>query len=188
MPLFDDYGAPQFGLNDVKIAVWTATDTYGPAVDIPSVQLMGAVLQIISAQLEGDDAITATAARAIGGEVRVRFGSVNIAALEVLLGNTATSSIASPNEVKQLKVDGGDNMPYFGIVGRALAEEGVGDFQVFFPKVRITSDITLATLEYGTFTIPEFTAQAVTDETYGILSVIEHEAPTVIAIPPANVV
>ena len=185
---FDSYGAPQFGLNDVKIATWTATDTYATAVDVPSVQLMGAVLQIISAQLEGDDTITATAARAIGGEVRIRFGSVNMAALEVLLGNTATSSVSTPNEVKQLKLAGGDNMPYFGIVGRALAEEGIGDFQVFMPKVRITSDITLATLEYGAFAIPEFTAQAVNDTTYGILSVIEHEAPTTIVIPPINIV
>lgn len=185
---FDTYGAPQFGLNDVKIAVWNSAGSYGTAVDVMSVQLMGAVLQIISAQLEGDDTITATAARAIGGEVRVRFGSVNIAALEVMLGNVATSSVDSPDEVKQLKIVGGDNMPYFGIVGRALAEEGIGDFQVFFPKVRITSDVTLSTLEYGTFTVPEFTAQAVNDATYGIISVIEHEAPTAIVIPPANIV
>lgn len=188
MPLFDSYGAPQFGLSDVKIATWNATDDYGTEVDVPSVQLMGAVLQIISAQLEGDDTITATAARATGGEVRIRFGSVNIGALEVLLGNTPTSSVASPNEVKQLKIAGGDNMPYFGIVGKALAEEGVGDFLVFFPKVRITSDITLASLEYGNFAIPEFTAQAVDDATYGIVSVIERQAAAAITIPPANIV
>lgn len=184
---FDSYGAPQFGLNDVKIATWNSTDSYGSEVDVMSVQLMGAVLQMISAQLEGDDSITATAARAIGGEVRLRFGSVSLAALEVLLGNTATSSVASPNEVMQLKMSGGDNMPYFGIVGRAIAEEGVGDFQVFLPKVRITSDITLATMEYGSFVIPEVTAQAVDDATYGILSLIEHEASTAIAVPPANI-
>lgn len=184
---FDSYGAPQFGLNDVKIAAWNSTDSYGSAVDVMSVQLMGAVLQMISAQLEGDDSITATAARSIGGEVRLRFGSVNLSALEVLLGNTATSSVASPNEVMGLKVSGGDNMPYFGIVGRAIAEEGVGDFQVFLPKVRITSDITLATMEYGSFVIPEVTAQAVDDATYGIIYLIEHEAETAIAIPPANI-
>ena len=185
---FDTYGAPQFGLEDVKIATWNSAGSFGTAVDVPSVQLMGAILQIISAQLEGDDAITATASRAIGGEVRLRFGSVSVAALEILLGNTATSSVASPNEVKQLKLSGGDNMPYFGIVGRALAEEGIGDFQVFFPKVRVTSDITLATMEYGSFVIPELTAQAVEDATYGIVSVIEHQAPTAIVIPPVNIV
>jgi hypothetical protein len=184
---FDAYGAPQFGLNDVKIATWTATNTYSAAVDVYSVQLMGAVLQIISAQLTGDDTITATAARAVGGEVRIRFGSVQIPALEVLLGNTATSSVASPNTVKQLKLVGGDNMPYFGIAGKALAEEGTGDFLIFFPKCRIMSDVTLATLEYGTFAIPELTLQAVDDATYGICSVIERQTAAAVTIPPANI-
>lgn len=186
---FDTYGAPQFGLSDCKIATWNSAGSYGTVVDVPSVQLMGAVLQMVAAQLTGDDQITATASRAVGGEVRIRFGSVSIAALEVLLGNTATSSVASPNAVKQLKLVGGDNMPYFGIVGKAVAEEGVGDFWVFFPKVRIMSDVTLATLEYGAFAIPELTAQAVSDATYGIVSLIEHQADTAITvIPPVNIV
>ena len=37
---FDSFGAPQFGLNDVKVAAYTATDTYGTEVDVPSVQMM----------------------------------------------------------------------------------------------------------------------------------------------------
>lgn len=185
---FDSFGSPQFGLNDCKIALWNATNSYGSAVDVYSVQLMGAVLNIVSAQLTGDDTITATASRAVGGEVRIRFGSVQIPALEVLIGNTATSSVASPNAVKQLKIVGGDNMPYFGIVGKALAEEGTGDFLIFFPKVRIMSDITLATLEYGTFAIPELTCQAVDDATYGICSVIERQTAGSVIIPPANIV
>jgi hypothetical protein len=185
---FDAYGAPQFGLNDVKIATWNAAASYGSAVDVMSVQLMGANLQMVSAVLNGDDTITAIASRAIGGEVRIRFGGVSLAALEVLLGNTATSSVASPNIVKQLKIVGGDNMPYFGIVGKALAEEGIGDFLVFFPKVRIMSDVNLATLEYGTFAIPELTAQAVDDSTYGICSVIQRMTAGSFTIPPANIV
>ncbi len=185
---FDEYGAPQFGLADCKIAVWNSTDSYGSAVDVMSVQLMGAVLNIISAELEGDDEITAMAARAISADVQLRFGAVSLAVLEVLLGNTATSSISTPNEVKQLKVSGGDNMPYFGIVGKAIAEEGVGDFKVFLPKVRIMSDVTLASMEYGSFVIPDLTSKAVNDATYGIVSLLEYEADTAIAIPPANIV
>ena len=184
---FDAFGAPQFGLSDCKIATWNATNSYGSAVDVYSVQLLGAVLQIVSATLTGDDTITATAARAVGGEVRIRFGSVQIPALEVLIGNTATSSVASPNIVKQLKIVGGDNMPYIGLCGKALGEEG-GDFLVFFPKLRIMSDITLATLEYGAFSIPELTLQAVDDATYGICSVIERQTAGTVVIPPANIV
>jgi hypothetical protein len=181
---FDTIGAPQFGLNDCKIAAWNATDDYGTEVDVPSVQLMGAILQIISAQLEGDDAIQATAARAIGGEVRIRFGSVSIGALEVLLGNSSTASGAVQDH---LAVAGGDNMPYFGICGKALAEEGVGDLHVFLPKVKITSDVELASLEYGQFAIPEFTAQAVDDATYYIINLVEHSTSVAVAIPPTNI-
>lgn len=185
---FDSYGAPQFGLNDVKVAAWNATNSYGSAVDVMSAQQLGGTLRVVSAELIGDDSITATGSRVIGGQINMRFGGISLAALEVILGNTATSSVASPNEVKQLKMDGGDNLPYFGLVGKALAEEGVGDFMIFYPKCKIMSDIQLANMEYGQFAIPEMTIMAVDDETYGVLSLIEHQANTAIAIPPLNIV
>lgn len=184
---FDAYGAPTFGLRDCKIASWTSTGVYGTAVDVPSVQMMGATLQQVAAQLEGDDSIQATAARAIGGQVQLRFGSVSIGALEVMTGQSATSSLSTPNQVKGLKIAGGDNMPYFGIVGQAYAEEGDGDLHVFIPKCKITGDIQLANLQYGQFAIPEMTVQAVDDATYGVIYLIEHETAVAVAIPPANI-
>lgn len=184
---FDAFGAPTFGLNDCKVAAWNATNDYGTAVDVPSVQMMGAVLRILSAQLEGDDQITATAARGIAGQTQLRWGSVSIAALEVMLGNSSTASGSTPNAQDHLKVSGSDNMPYFGIVGKALAEEGVGDLHVFLPKVKITSDVTLASLEYGNFAIPEMTVEAVDDATFGLINLIEHETAAAVVIPPTNI-
>ncbi len=180
---FDAYGAPQYGLNDVKVATWNATNDYGEEVDVPSVQLMGTVLGIVSAQLEGDDKITASAARAIGGQCRMRFGSVSIAALEVLLGISSTASGAAQDE---LKISGGDKMPYFGICGKVLAEEGSGDLHIFLPKCRIMSDVTLAEAQYGQFIIPELTVQLVDDDTHGLIRLIEHAAAAAVAIPPTN--
>lgn len=185
---FDSYGAPSFGLSDVKVAAWNATNSYGTAVDVMSAQQLGGTLRVSAAELTGDDAITATGSRPIGGEIRLRFGGVSIAALEVILGLTATSSVASPNAVKQLKVAGGERLPYFGLVGKALAEEGSGDLTIFYPKCKIMSDIQLVNMEYGNFAIPELTIMAVKDDTYGVLSLIEHQASTSIAIPPANIV
>jgi len=184
---FDPYGAPTFGLRDVKVATWNSTNSYGTAVDVPSVQMMAATLQQTAAQLEGDDSITATAARAIGGQVQLRFGSISLAALEVMTGQAATSSLTTPNAVKGLKISGGDNMPYFGIVGQAYAEEGDGDIHVFIPKCKITGDIQLANLQYGQFAIPEMTVQAVDDATFGVIYLVEHETATAVAIPPANI-
>ena len=181
---FDTFGAPQFGLEDVKIATWNSTDSYGTAVDVPSVQLMGTVMQTVSAQLEGDDKITDSHAQIIGGQVRLRFGSVSMAALEVLLGLTST---ASASDQDHLKMTGGDDMPYFGICGKMSATQGDGDLHVFLPKVKIMEDVTLAQAEYGQYLIPEVAGQAVDDTTYGVINLIEHAADTAISIPPSNI-
>jgi hypothetical protein len=184
---FDAFGAPQFGLNDVQVATWNSAGNYGDEVDIPSAQMMGATLQQVSAQLEGDDAVTASASRAIGGTVQIRFGSISLAALEVLVGSTITSSLSTPNVTKSMKIDGGQNMPYFGICGKALAEEGDGDTHVFIPKAKIMGDFQIAMLEYGRFAIPEVTAQYVKDTTHGLIKIIEHETAVAVAIPPLNI-
>jgi hypothetical protein len=181
---FDSFGAPQFGLRDVKIATWNATNDYGTAVDVMSVQLMGVTLSQVSAQLEGDDTITATAASAIGGEVRLRFGSISILALEVLLGIASTASGSAQDYIR---VSGGTAMPYVGICGQALAAEGSGDTHVFIPKCKLTGDLTIAQLEYGQFAIPETTITIVDDSTFGLINVIEHAAETSVAIPPTNI-
>lgn len=183
---FDSIGAPQFGIKDAKIATWNATDDYGTAVDVPSIQLLETTLRIVSAELEGDDEITATASRAIGAECRMRWGSVSIAALEVLLGIDSVES-GSPATQDHLKVTGGANMPYIGIVGKMIAEEGEGDFHVFIPKVKVMSDMNIASGEYGQFSIPEVTLMGVPDATYEALNLVPHSSDTEIAIPPTNI-
>jgi hypothetical protein len=181
---FDSYGAPQFGLYDVKIATWNATNDYGTEVDVPSVQLMGTVLSVVSAQLEGDDEITDSAASTIGGEVRIRFGSVSLGALEVLLGIASTPSGSAQDH---LKISGGVALPYFGICGKVKATQGSGDLHVFLPKVKIMDNVTLAEAQYGQYMIPEVSAQAVDDATYGIINLIEHSTAADIEIPPTNI-
>lgn len=179
-----DQGAPSFGLNDLKIATWNSAGSYGSLVDVMSAQMANVTLRMISATLTGDDQETAVASRAIGGEQQMRWGGVSFSALEVMLGISA-GTISS---VEQIQISGGDAMPYFGIIGKALAEEGGGDLWVYCPKAKLTSSFTLAQMEYGAFTIPEVTVQLVSDASYGIINLISH--PTALAItvmPPANI-
>jgi hypothetical protein len=146
--------------------------------------MMGTVMQVISAQLEGDDKITDSHSQAIGGQVQIRFGSVSIAALEVLLG---IDSVLSADTYDWLQIDGGDNMPYFGLCGKISATQGDGDLHVFLPKVKIMEDVQLVQAEYGQYIIPETSAQAIDDDTYAIINLIEHETATAVAIPPTNI-
>lgn len=181
---FDSYGAPQFGLNDVAIAAYNATNDYETAVDVPSVQALRVDMQVVSAQLEGDDQITDTASSVIGAQLTLRFGSLSIAALEVLLG---IASVPSGAVYDHLQIGGGDKMPYFGVCGKMLATVGSGDCHVFLPKCKVMSDFTIVTAEYGQYTIPEVTVQAVQDATYDCINIIEDAAAQSVAIPPTYI-
>jgi len=179
-----DQGAPQFGIRDAKIAKWNSAGSYGSLVDVMSIQMMSVTMQQVSAQLEGDDEITATASRAIGGQVQMRFGGANLESLAVMLGIT----VGTISSVDQLQIAGGDVMPYFGIIGKFNAEEGGGDTWAFLPKAKITSDFTLLQGEYGSFAIPEVTVQLVSDEDYGVINLITHPtALDITVMPPANI-
>lgn len=184
---FDAYGAPQYGLNDAIVAPWTAEGTWGSAQDVMSVQALNTVMRVVSAELTGDDKITASASRPIGAQITFRMGGVSLPVLEIITGNSATSSVATPNAVKTLRIAGGERMPYFAICGKALAEEGSGDFLVFLPKCKVMGDLNLVQLAYGEWAIPEFTVMAVADGDYGIINLVERETAAAITIPPANV-
>lgn len=186
MGLFDAYGAPTYGLNDCKVAVRNSAGSYATAVDVPSVQMMGVTLRVQSAEGEGDDKITVSASRVIGGRCRMRFLSIDFDVLEVIFGITATESGDTPSRGSMVKILAGEKLPYFGIVGKAFAEEGSGDLHVFVPKARIMSDVTIAELQYGQFATSEFEVSFLDDETYEALQLIEHETATAVVLPPVQ--
>lgn len=187
MATFDAFGAPQFGINDCKVATWNSAGTFATAVDVPAIQVLNTTMRVVSAELTGDDTIVASASRPIGAQITLRFGSVNLSVLEVLTGNAVTSSVASPNNVKKLRVNGGERFPYFAIAGKAFAEEGSGAFELFIPKCKIMGDVNLVQLSYGEFAIPELTVMAVPDSSYGLINLIEVETARALAIPPLNI-
>jgi hypothetical protein len=180
-----DQGAPSFGLNDLKIQTWSSAGTYsGTITDVMSAQMANVTMQMISAILNGDDSITAAAARAIGGEQQMRWGGVSMSALAVMTGKAVTTI----SSVNQLQIAGGDRMPYFGVIAKALVEEGGGAFWVYLPKVKIMSNFTLVQMEYGAFAIPEVTCQLVDDASYGVINLIADAANIdVTVMPPANI-
>jgi hypothetical protein len=183
-----DQGAPQFGLNDGKIATWSAVggvSTYTPSAgtDIMSIQMGNVAMELTSAILTGDDRQTAIAAQAIGGTCQMRWGGLNLDMLAVLLGKTVATSAS----VKHLNLPGGHKMPYVGIILKALSAE-TGDTWLWLPKCKIMSGFTLAQMEYGTFTIPEVTMQIVDDADWGAINVITHPTDVPITVfPPAGI-
>jgi hypothetical protein len=183
-----DIGGPQFGLRDAKIAVHNGDGSYGTLVDVYSVQLYSAQIQTTTAELTGDDSITAVHATGRSAQVQLRFGSVQLGVLEILTGQTLSSSGSSPNIRREMIFDNFD-FPYFGIAGKAVASEGAGaETHLVLPKVKITDGFQV-NFEYGSFAIPEVTAMAVTDPDYtdlanAIAHIVQYESSTDVAIPP----
>lgn len=182
-----DQGAPQFGLNDGKIATWGTGSVYTPSTgsDIMSIQMGNVAMEIVSAILTGDDRQTAIASSAIGGTCQMRWGGLNLDMLGILTGKTV---VAGSSSLRSLRITGGQKMPYVGVILKALSAEA-GDTWLFLPKCKILSGFTLAQMEYGTFTIPEVTMQVVDDEEWGAINVITHPTDVPItAFPPVGIV
>ncbi len=184
---FDPKGSPTLGLDDCKVGAWASTGTYGTLVDVPSVQLMDTTMKVVNAQLEGDDQITANSSKIVGATCKIRFGSLSLAALVVMLGVSKVNSGTTPNAQDAITLVGGTQLPNFGLCGRAKASQGGGDLHVFLPKCQIMEDVNLGSLEYGKFTITELTVYAVNDETYDLLNFVEHETVTSITMPPTGI-
>lgn len=178
-----EQGAPQFGVSDAKVAVWNSTGSYGTLTDVMGIQMAQVSMQIVSAIANGDDTIVAAAARLQGAQLMMRFVGLNPEMVAVLTG----TSVTTISSVNQLQFEGGERMPYFGAIIKALSEE-VGDTWVFIPKCKIMSDFTLFAGEFGTFTTPEVTVQAVPDETWGLANFITHPTDVAITVvPPADI-
>jgi NAD kinase len=178
-----DQGAPQFGVNDAKIATWNTTDSYGTLTDVMGIQMAQVTIQIISAIANGDDRIVAAASRLTGAQLQMRFVGLNPTSMSVLTG-VDTDEISS---VINQQFAGGERMPYFGAIVKALSEE-IGDTWIFLPKCKIMSDFVLFQGEFGAFSTPEVTVQCVPDETWGLANFITHPTDVPISvIPPANI-
>lgn len=178
-----DQGAPQFGVNDAKVAEWDGDGTYGTLTDVMGIQLAQVSLQVISAIANGDDRIVAAGARLPGAALQMRFVGMNPSMLSVITG----IDVDTISSVNNLQVVGGNRLPYFGVIIKALSEE-IGDTWVFLPKCKIMSDFVPFQGEYGTFTTPEVTVQAVPDEFWGLANFITHPTDVDITVmPPANI-
>lgn len=185
--IFDTYGAPALGLADCKIATYNGDGTYGSLVDVPSVQLLTTTIKVQSSQLEGDDQITATAARVVGGQVKFRFGGISLAAGVVMFGTSIVSSGSGGTSQSAQTLVGGAKLPYFGICGKALGEDSGGDLHIWLPKVRIMSDFDFGNLEYGKFAVTEITAYAISDSYFDLINYIEHKTAASITFPPSGI-
>lgn len=198
MPGIFTFGGVQFGVREAMLAVWLGDGSYGPAVKIPSVKTADLKINTTNAKLEGDDRITATAAYPISGTLQIDFGSVDQRVLSTLMASAAMYQMGStPNRQYVFRV-GAQSFRYVGLVVRALAAESaggvVGDTHIFLPKLKVMEGFS-AKFEYGAFSMPSLTMEAIADEFYpddngdpGIVYFVENETTVAVTVPPQNII
>lgn len=166
-----------FGVADALIATRTGAGEYDTAIDVPHINMMNATVRVLSAEGVGDDRIVAVASRIIAGTVQMRMTSVPMNVLEIIYGVDLIEVGADETLTRTLPIMAGQRLPWWGVVGQGLEEEGMGDMLLFAPKCKITSDIQLGSMEYGVLSSVEFTATCLGEEDYGILY-LQHRATT----------
>jgi uncharacterized membrane protein len=176
-----------FGLADGLIATRTGTGTYDAAIDVPHIQMMNATVRVLSAEGTGDDRIVALASRIIAGTVQMRMQAVPFNVLEIILGTDIYAVGADDTLVETIPLMAGTRLPWFGVVGQGLEEEGLGDVMMFAPKCKVASDISLGTMEYGTLSLVEFTATCLGEDDYPVLALQQRATIGEFDIPLASI-
>jgi len=125
------------------------------------------VLGPVSGQLEaemksgrqmGGGSVYSVVSKMIAGNVTLQFADAQgFDALPILLGGDQESSdgediVAFPF--------GGAHTPFFAMAVKTFLDDGIGNFVIFVPKLKVTGNFTYAVRD-NEFSVPEFTATAV---------------------------
>lgn len=171
-----------YGLRDLKIATWSAANSYGTAVDINAAREFTVTFNVQTDQLEGDDVVVDRFAKVISVSANMAYGSVNQEVLSILTGGTLVSNAT----YEDLMFDQADNIPYFAIAGRVIGSHGAGDLHVFIPKCSLAGPISYKA-GINTYLIPSLDIQGVYEGTAnGFGRVRKFAAATALTIPLAT--
>lgn len=168
-----------YGVNDMKIAVRTATNVYGTALDVWGIRNFEVTVETVGKRLEGDDVILRAHSRIIAAQIKCQFAFKDLSVYAALTGKTVFSGTS-----KEYLEISSDSPPWLGICAQIIGDDDDGDFHIFAPMGKMMSSFTLRA-QYGEFVTPEITFDCVKDDTYGILRPITHDHTTAIAIPPS---
>lgn len=167
------------GLRDLKLAAWTAENSYGTAYDIYGAREMTVELVVETDQLEGDDVIIDRYTKIIAVNFRFANGAVDLELLDTLTGGTLVSNAS----YEDLKVGEDDSIPYVAMAGRVVGSDAAHDLHIFVPKAKVSGNIQYQA-QYGQYVIPQAEFQGVNEGTInGIVRFRKFTALTALEIP-----
>lgn len=116
-------------IDDATIAKLTAdttgSPTYATTINVPNIVELTVEAVLKTATLEGDSAVTAVFSKVTHATGTIRFRSVPLDVLEVLIGATLTASGVTPNMQQLLAIAANSKPNYFKLQGRSTQTEGL---------------------------------------------------------------
>lgn len=177
-----------FGIRDCKIAPRTAQGTWGAVIDVPFIQMLNVSERVLSAEGTGDDRIVTVPAIVIAGAGQCRMQGVPLAVLALIHGAEIETISINTISSQLLSLATGTHLKPFAIAGQGLDADELGDKFIFVPNAKVTSDITLGSMQYGTLSTLEFSFIALDDGDYTFLNFIERaDTDDDLTIPPYSV-
>lgn len=167
------------GLRDLKIAAWTAENTYGAFYDILGARDMSVNWVVEGDQLIGDDVVLDRYSKATSVTVKFENGAVDFTVIDMILGGTLTSTAA----YEDLMITENDEVPYVALAGRVVGSGGTADLHILIPKAKISNNIQLSA-QHGTYVLPSAEFIGVDEGPInGMMRLRKFSAPTALEIP-----
>lgn len=167
------------GLRQMKIASWTAEDSYGTEYLIRGARRMSVTLVVESDELRGDDVVLDRYTKIVSATVEVEEATVDLTAYDMMTGSTLVSNA----DYEDVKISESEEVPYIAVAGRVVGSGGIGDLHIFLPKCKMSGNLAL-NAQLDTFVLPGAQFQAVSEGTInGIYRLRNFRTPTALAIP-----
>jgi hypothetical protein len=170
------------GIKDIKIAAWTAENSYGTPYDIYAGR--GANLQwvVTTDTLRGDDVDVDVFTNLASATLTIQNGSIDLTVFNMLLGGVLTQNAAYYDFYIQSAVD----VPYVALAGR-VSGSGGKDIHFLLPKCKLASNLQL-NAQVDNYLIPQWDVHGVNEGPLnGMLRLRQFLVPTALNIPLATV-
>ncbi len=180
---------PNFGgerpaiLSGIIIAARTSAGIYGTPISMGDSMRMLADPQADNDEIKSDGYLAHLLTVVTHAMVEFSGGGVEFDVLTIVNGESTVSSGSTPNIQETMEQRVGLDLPEFGIVGRALGEDG-GDIHVGFYRVKLDKPAAWE-LRQNEFVLSEFTGKAMR-ESLGSVNKIgryrQHETVTALEL------
>lgn len=167
------------GLRDLKMAAWTAENTFGTAYDVLGAREASLAWTVETDELRGDDAVLDRYTKIISVNLTLSNAAVDLELLALLMGGTLVSN----PDYEDFMIAETDEVPFVAIAGRVVGSGGNGDLHFLLPKAKMAGDLNYAA-QLDTYLIPSASFQGVYEGAVnGFMRLRNYTALTGLEIP-----